>query len=336
MSENQQLHKIIAPIKFSDGSSLKSRISSIIEKNANIGFSIDISNIDLTEAEKIRQKIISSLTKLNLFKQITIILTSDKATKGKKNSKIASRAETKPKIIIEKVKKIIVIAAGKGGVGKSTITALLAHRLAKEGKKIGIIDADIYGPSIPTIFNLKDKPTLSDNKMIPLENYGIKLNSIGFLTDTEQAISWRGPMVSKALYQLLSLTNWGELDYLLIDTPPGTGDIHLSLLQNYQIDQALLVVTPQKLAELDVTKLINLYQKFNINFAGIIENMSYYQTKLLARKIAIFSGQAGNMLAERYQFPLLAQLPLDPALAKTIDQGGDLAKFTHLINNFAL
>ena len=168
--------------------------------------------------------------------------------------------------------------------------------------------------------------------MIPLQNHGVFVNSIAFLTKPSASISWRGPMVSKALYQLLSLTKWGELDYLIIDTPPGTGDIHLSLLQNYFIDKVLMVTTPQQVSELDVRRAIDLYKKFNIPIDGIIENMSYYLDSITDKEIKIFSGNSGAKIAKDHDVPLLARIPIVSGLSADSDIGKSLKSYFALID----
>lgn len=306
---------------FSDGSSVNSRSSDIVINKNKLGFSIDISGVGLDEAEKIRTLTINEIKEREGFEKISIVLTSMRA----------SKKDEKPKLHIEGVKEIIVVAAGKGGVGKSTISALLAHKLKNEGKKVGIIDADIYGPSIPNLFSLNGKPELENSKMLPLENYGIYINSIGFLTAPSASVSWRGPMTSKALYQLLSLTKWTDLDYLIIDTPPGTGDIHLSLLQNYIIDKVIMVSTPQKIAEIDVSRAINLYKKFNVPIAGIIENMSYFIDPTSSKKIKIFAGDSSSKISQEHNIPILAKIAITPKLSVACDSGCDLQEFIQLL-----
>ncbi len=320
-SNVDRIQTLTDKLLFSDGSSVNSRASDIVINKNNLGFSIDISGINLDEAEKIRALAIDEIKKQENFEKISIVLTSMRA----------SQKDEKPKLHIEGVKEIIVVAAGKGGVGKSTISALLAHKLKNEGKKVGIIDADIYGPSIPNIFNLSGKPELENSKMLPLENYGIYVNSIGFLTDPSASVSWRGPMTSKALYQLLSLTKWTDLDYLIIDTPPGTGDIHLSLLQNYIIDKVIMVSTPQKIAELDVTRAINLYKKFNVPIAGIIENMSHYIDPTSGKEIKIFAGDSSSKVSKEHNIPILAKIAITPKLSVACDAGDDLKGFIQLL-----
>ena len=322
--DDGQIKNILAKIVFSDGSSALSRSSDIVINDNNIGFSLDITGIEHSEAESTREATIRQLEVIKDIDRISIVLTSNRP--AQKSGKPA-----KSRIHIEGVDKIILVAAGKGGVGKSVISALLAHKLTFEGKKVGIIDADIYGPSIPHIFKLQEKPELDNNKMIPLQNYGIFVNSIGFLTAPSASISWRGPMISKALYQLLSLTKWEALDYLIVDTPPGTGDIHLSLLQNYFVDKVLMVTTPQKIAELDVSRAINLYNKFNVPITGIIENMSYYSDPATGEKIKLFSGASGNTISKKHNIPLLAQIPIHPELSAACDTGQDLKAYSYLL-----
>ena len=172
--------------------------------------------------------------------------------------------------------------------------------------------------------------------MVPLENYGIVVNSIGFLIEPSASISWRGPMVSKAIYQLLSLTNWGKLDYLIIDSPPGTGDIHLSILQNYIIDQVIMVTTPQKISEIDVSRAVSLYKKFNVPILGVIENMSYYVIPKTGESISIFTGDGGNKIASDHNLDLLTKLPIDPRISIACDAGADLSQFSYLLDTIKL
>jgi ATP-binding protein involved in chromosome partitioning len=310
-------------LTFSDGTSVGSRASDVVINQNNIGFSIDITGIELKEAEALRQLVIAKIEKYENFDKVSIVLTSKKQN---------HKDDNYPKLHIDGVKKIIVIASGKGGVGKSTIATLLAHKINNDGKKVGIIDADIYGPSIPQMMSLHDKPHVEDKKMIPLENGGVYVNSIGFITAPGTSISWRGPMASKALYQLLSLTKWENLDYLIIDTPPGTGDIHLSLLQNYVVDKVIMVVTPQKVAELDVNRAINLYEKFHVPIFGIIENMSYYVDTNSKKKVKIFAGNAADKIAQDTNIPILTKIPIIPELSLACDEGKGLDRFTSLLN----
>jgi len=328
ITKSNRINEIRTNLLLSDGTTVQSRSSDIIVNGSNVGFSLDISGIELAEAESIRAQIIKAIQEATDFEKISVVLTSTRKNQSTSNEKA--------KIQIEGVGKIFLVASGKGGVGKSMIASLLAHKLNADGKKVGIVDADIYGPSIPHLFSLKGKPELDDNKMVPLENYGIVVNSIGFLTEPSASISWRGPMVSKAIYQLLSLTNWGKLDYLIIDSPPGTGDIHLSILQNYIIDQVIMVTTPQKISEIDVSRAVSLYKKFNVPILGVIENMSYYVIPKTGESISIFTGDGGNKIASDHNLDLLTKLPIDPRISIACDAGADLSQFSYLLDTIKL
>lgn len=219
---------------------------------------------------------------------------------------------------IEGINKIIIVASGKGGVGKSTVATLLAKQLQSKGLKIGLLDADIYGPSIPTIFDIKNTNLdVLDNKFEPIEKLGIKINSIGLLVKEESALAWRGPMITKALNQLLFSTNWGKLDYLIIDMPPGTGDLHISLLQKCHIDGVVMVSIPDELSIADVTRSIDLYNKLNIKILGIIENMSYLEFE--NEKIEIYKSDSFNQFISKYNLKLLGKLPIIPEILSKKD-----------------
>ena len=224
---------------------------------------------------------------------------------------------------INNIKNIIAIASGKGGVGKSTTAVNLALALMQEGASVGILDADIYGPSVPIMLGNPDAhPQSSDNKhMQPLSAHGIVANSIGYLVPPEDAAVWRGPMASRALKQLLDETLWPVLDYLIVDMPPGTGDIQLTMAQQVPLSGAVVVTTPQDLAIADAQKGISMFEKVNVPVLGLIENMSFYRCSACGHKDTIFSEDGGEALAERYGLPLLAALPLDKRLRAYADEG---------------
>ena len=231
------------------------------------------------------------------------------------------------------IKNIIAIASGKGGVGKSTVTANLAITLSKMGFKVGVLDADIYGPSIPIMFDLANERPLSVNvdgksKMKPVENYGVKVLSIGFFTKPDQAVIWRGPMASKALNQLIFDAAWGELDFMLLDLPPGTGDIHLSIMQSLPITGAVVVSTPQTVALADAKKGVAMFQQESIDVPvlGIIENMAYFTpAELPNNKYYIFGKQGAKHLAEDSKIPFLGELPLIQSIREAGDAGHPVA-----------
>lgn len=229
---------------------------------------------------------------------------------------------------IRGIKNIIAIASGKGGVGKSTTTVNLAITLAKKGFKVGIIDADIYGPSIPTMFGLTNgerpgiKQIAGEQKIEPLEKHGIKLMSLGFLVNEDQAVAWRGPMISKALNQFFSDVIWGDLDYLLLDLPPGTGDVIITITNAVKVDGAVIVTTPQQVAAIDVMKSISMFQmdQVKVPILGVVENMAYFTPKELPNnKYYIFGQDGGKRIAERFSIPFLGEVPI----VQGVREGGD-------------
>lgn len=232
--------------------------------------------------------------------------------------------------VLPQVKNIIAIASGKGGVGKSTITANLAVALAQKGYKVGLVDADIYGPSMPLMFNVEgEKPMPVEvngrNLIQPVESYGVKLLSIGFFAGTDQAVVWRGPMATKALSQLFTEANWGELDYMLIDLPPGTGDIHLSLVQTVAVTGAVVVSTPQKVALIDARKAVGMFKlpQINVPVLGFIENMAYFTPEELPNnKYYIFGKEGMKDLAAKEGLPLLGEIPL----VQSVREAGDVGR----------
>lgn len=233
------------------------------------------------------------------------------------------------KTVLKNIKKIIVVASGKGGVGKSTVAAGIAMKLASEGYSVGLLDADIYGPSVPLLFNMKGKRPFvveKDGKsyLVPFISFGIKLMSIGFLVDDSQPIIWRGPKASSGLSQLINDTLWGDLDYLIIDTPPGTGDIHITLLQNFNADGVVFVTTPQAMAMEDVEKAISMYKNETIGIPvlGVVENMSWFSPTIHPEeKYFIFGNGGGAKLAENFNIPLLAQIPVNEKMSTSCDLG---------------
>ena len=228
------------------------------------------------------------------------------------------------------IKNIVAIASGKGGVGKSTVTSNVAATMAKMGFKVGLLDADIYGPSIPIMYDVADARPLAVNvdgksKMKPVENYGVKVLSIGFFTQPNQAVIWRGPMAAKALNQMIFDAAWGELDFLLIDLPPGTGDIHLSIMQALPITGSVVVSTPQNIALADAKKGVAMFQQENINVPvlGIVENMAYFTPdELPDNKYYIFGQEGAKNLAEDLKVPFLGELPL----VQSIRESGDIGR----------
>jgi len=233
------------------------------------------------------------------------------------------------KIIIPTIKNMIMVSSGKGGVGKSTVAAGIALSLAKKGYSVGLMDADIYGPSAPTLFNLKDERPLTieldgKTKIEPFIRFGIKVNSLGFFVNPMDAVLWRGPMASNAIKQLMNDTYWGELDFLIIDTPPGTGDIHLTFLQQFEITGAIIVTTPQLVAIDDVQKTISMFknERVGVPVLGIVENMAWFTpSKHPDEKYFLFGKGGGEKLSEIFNVPLIAQIPINENICQSCDEG---------------
>ena len=294
-------------------------VQEIIIKEDQIKVIVSISNPALHARKRMHDAVIFNLER-ELGKEISI---QCEVNSGAVDERKSSRT------VLPSVKKIIAIASGKGGVGKSTITSNIAGGLAKKGFRVGIIDADIYGPSIPTMFDLVgERPKMIDvdgKQLIePIISLDIKILSIGFFTDQDNAVVWRGPMASKALTQMISDAHWGELDYLLIDLPPGTGDIHLSLIQTAPLDGVVIVSTPQEVALADARRGINMFKMDGIKvpIIGIVENMAWFTPEELPNnKYYIFGRDGAKNLAQGMQVPFLGAIPLVQSVREAGDAG---------------
>jgi len=238
------------------------------------------------------------------------------------NMKITAHAVQRGVQLLPKVKNIVAVASGKGGVGKSTTAVNLALALAAEGASVGLLDADIYGPSIPMMMGIDGRPESTDGKtMDPLENYGVQVMSIGFLVAQDEAMIWRGPMATQALEQLLRQTNWRDLDYLIVDLPPGTGDIQLTLSQRVPMTGAVIVTTPQDIALLDARKGIKMFEKVGVPILGIVENMAVHVCSNCGHVEHIFGADGGKKMAAEYAMDYLGALPLDMQIRLQADTG---------------
>ena len=299
----------------------------VVEKDGNFNIILLITNQYLEEYQKLAVIFKEELLKLEGILSINVALTSE--NQGSSSKKSESRFKIN-------AKDIIAVASGKGGVGKSTFAVNLAVAMRKLGKKVGILDADIYGPSVPRMMGISGKPEVSQNKkLIPLENYGIKCMSIGFLVSEETPAIWRGPMIMKALEQMYNGVEWGQLDYLIIDLPPGTGDAQITLAQNSKLSGSIIISTPQDVALTDARKGINMFKKVNVPILGLVENMSYFICDNCNEKHFIFANNGAKKEAEKFQIPFLGSLPIDKELRIQSDEGrpacidkpdGDIAK----------
>ncbi len=238
------------------------------------------------------------------------------------DTEILARSVQRGTTLLDGVKNIIAVASGKGGVGKSTTSVNLALALAREGASVGVLDADIYGPSQPRMLGIAGRPESKDGKtMEPLENYGIQSMSIGYLIDEDSPMIWRGPMVTQALEQLLRETNWHDLDYLVIDLPPGTGDVQLTLSQKIPVSGAIIVTTPQDIALLDARKGLKMFEKVDVDVLGIVENMSTHVCSQCGHEEHVFGTGGAARMAEDYDVELLGALPLDISIREHVDSG---------------
>jgi ATP-binding protein involved in chromosome partitioning len=306
------LQKMVDPYLEKDWGSAGILKSIEIEKSAvmlHLKFSYPIS---LQHQEKIIEKIKAEIAPLLEDKTLTVKID------WKVNSHLA-QAELKG---IPGIKNILAVASGKGGVGKSTVSLSLALALQQEGARVGILDADIYGPSQPIMLGIQEKPGLTEDKRLqPVVRYGLQTMSIGYLVDESAAMIWRGPMVSSALQQLLTGTAWDNLDYLIVDLPPGTGDIQLTLAQKIPVSGVVIVTTPQTVAVSDAKKACAMMQKLGISILGIVENMSVHVCTACGHEAFIFGKEGGKELSAQYAAPLLGQLPLDNHVRECSDKG---------------
>lgn len=226
---------------------------------------------------------------------------------------------------LSQVKNILAVGSGKGGVGKSTVAVNLAIALAREGARVGILDADIYGPSVPTMLGLSGRPDSPDGKSIePLRAFGLQAMSIGLLVEQDTPMIWRGPMATSALTQLLNDSRWDDLDYLILDLPPGTGDIQLTLAQKIPVAGAIVVTTPQDVATLDARKALRMFEKVNVPILGLVENMALHVCSNCGQTEHIFGEGGGHRLAEQYGYPLLGSLPLERSIRERGDAGAPI------------
>ncbi len=225
-------------------------------------------------------------------------------------SKVTRHENTQKEAVLPGVKNTIAVASGKGGVGKSTVAVNLAVSLAQDGARVGLVDADVYGPSIPLMMGITGRPMVHKNRLQPMENWGVKVMSIGFLIDPMQAVIWRGPMASGAVKQFMSDVDWGELDYLIFDLPPGTGDIQLTLVQTIPLTGAVIVTTPQDISLADARKGFKMFEKVNVPILGIIENMSYFICTHCGQRENIFDNGGGKRAADELGVPFLGEIPI--------------------------
>lgn len=311
-TENDTLHEKKAPKKNEKGFLTAQSISEMTLKKGTLNLTLAMPYPCKSLWPSIEMALSHELTQLQDINAITINF----------KTVIVSHDAQKNVSPLPSIKNIIAIASGKGGVGKSTTSVNLALALQQEGAQVGILDADIYGPSIPTMLNLHEKPDSTDGKsMQPLTAYGLQVMSIGVLIEEDSPMIWRGPIVTQTLTQLLKETNWKDLDYLIIDLPPGTGDVQLTMSQQIPVTGAVIVTTPQQVALMDAKKGLKMFEKVNIPVLGIIENMATHICSQCQHEEAIFGENGGAEMAQQYSVDFLGSLPLNKRIREDADQG---------------
>jgi ATP-binding protein involved in chromosome partitioning len=295
------LHKDIVSLGF---------VKDIQIKNGEVKFKVELTTPACPVKDLLKQQCVSAVSKLNGVTKVEVEMTA----------KVHGNKQTTP--LLPGVKNVIAVASGKGGVGKSTVATNLAVALGMLGAKVGLLDADIYGPSIPLMMGINEKPRSSDGtRMDTIKHHGIQMMSIGFLMPEDQALVWRGPIVAQAITQLMRDVDWGELDYLIVDMPPGTGDAQLTMSQAVQLVGSVIVTTPQDVALMDARRGVGMFQKVNVPILGIIENMSYYECPNCHHRAEIFSYGGAQKASEKLEVPFLGEVPLDIETRIAGDEG---------------
>jgi ATP-binding protein involved in chromosome partitioning len=306
-------------------------VSSVVVRGDSVGFALEVDASGANNMEDLRKSCEVAVKKLAGVKKVTAVLTTTRAMpvvseRDRSEKAGLARKEALPrhaKNPVPGIKKIILVASGKGGVGKSTVAVNLAVSMARAGYNIGILDADVYGPSVPKMLNLQGRPEVDAYKRLtPFRAGKIQAMSMGNLIDESKAAVWRGPMATKALYQLFHGVSWHDVDYLIVDMPPGTGDIQLSLAENFPVAGAIMVSTPQEVALADVRKAMDMFRKVDIPILGIIENMSYFEDLASGNRSYIFGSNGAARLADSESIPFLGEIPL----VQSIREGGDSGK----------
>ncbi len=281
--------------------------------SVSIGLSITTHNQEL--AEEVRRQVERAAVDLPDVHGVSVEL------EVRTPPAAAQQAVSRDVELIPEVKNVVAVASGKGGVGKSTVAANLSVSLAGLGYRVGLLDADIYGPSLPMMFGIDERPIVNDNRIQPFERHGIVLMSLGFILEIDTPVIWRGPMVMRAIEQLLADVDWGSLDYLIVDLPPGTGDAQLTISQKVPLSGAVIVTTPQDIALIDARKGLAMFRKVNVPVVGIVENMSSFVCPHCGEETSIFKQGGGERTAALLECPFLGRIPLDPAIVEGGDAG---------------
>jgi ATP-binding protein involved in chromosome partitioning len=300
-------------------------VSGIQIRDGHVGFAIEVEPERGPRLEPMRRAAEQAVADLDGVLSASVVLTAEKPAARPAQPQRPAHRHAPQQPLVPQVRSIVAVASGKGGVGKSTVAVNLALALAANGLKVGLLDADIYGPSQPRLLGLKGRPQTKDGKTLePMQAFGVEAMSIGFLVNEDQAMIWRGPMVMSALQQMLRDVNWGALDVLVVDMPPGTGDAQLTMAQQVPLAGAVIVSTPQDLALLDARKGIAMFRKVEVPILGIVENMSYFLCPHCGERTEIFAHGGARAEAEKLGVPFLGEVPLDPVIRETSDGGNPI------------
>lgn len=316
----EQILKALATIKAPDGKDIVSLglVSEIVINKSKVYFALNVPPAAAKTFEPVRKQAEDMVRALPGVLNAMVSLTADAKAKPAPQTSASQGGDRG----IGRVKHIVAVASGKGGVGKSTTAVNLALALQANGLRVGVLDADIYGPSMPRLLGIKDKPELvGENLLAPMQNYGLKVMSMGFLVEEETPMIWRGPMVISAITQMLKDVQWGELDIMVVDMPPGTGDAQLTLAQQVPLSGSVIVSTPQDLALIDARKGLNMFKRVNVAVLGIVENMSFFLCPNCGHRSDIFAHGGARHEAERLGVPFLGELPLHMAIRESSDGG---------------
>jgi ATP-binding protein involved in chromosome partitioning len=301
--KDPDLHRDIVTLKF---------VKNIVITGSDVAFTIELTTPACPVREELKSASVKAVREaVEGVGNVNVTMTSN----------VMQHEHAQRGAILQGVRNTIAVASGKGGVGKSTIAANLAVALAMDGAAVGLVDLDIYGPSMPLMMGIKKRPGMKGQKLLPIENWGVKVMSIGFLVDPMQAVVWRGPMVSGAVKQFMSDVEWGELDYLVMDLPPGTGDIQLTLVQTIPLTGAVVVTTPQDISLADALKAWKMFEKVDVPVLGVVENMSYFVCSHCGEREDIFDNGGGKKAAEQIGVPFLGEVPLYTNIRVSGDRG---------------
>ena len=329
------LDQIIDP-RSGKGLAAAGLVQGLVLREGRAGFMLEVPAADAARYVPIREAAEKVLTGLPGIEKAQVVLTAsapEGVTRQRKGARVApdAKAELKPRKEVkrpENVKRVIAVASGKGGVGKSTVAVNLACAFASLGLRVGLLDADVYGPSAPRMMGVDGEPLFIDGKLQPLQAHGVTVMSIGFLVDEGSPMIWRGPMASSAVRQMVNDVRWATpeapLDILVIDMPPGTGDIHLTLVENFAVDGVVIVSTPQEIALIDARRAVGMFQKTGAKILGVIENMAFFADPSTGAPIPIFGTGGARAEAEKLGVPLLAEIPIEIALRQAGDDGAPL------------